>query len=98
MDGVSGRRVSMMGRLFVLATVMMLGRFTVMAGGMRMNVQMPSYGDQLLSSTCDILSVWGVIPFITVSNTAHHPLIVTEFKHFDGNKFPLFELFALGRV
>ena len=32
------------------------------------DVQMPSYGDQLLSSTCDILSVWGVIPFITVSN------------------------------
>ena len=36
MDGVSGRRVSMMGRFFMLATVMMLGRFTVMAGGMRM--------------------------------------------------------------
>jgi hypothetical protein len=32
------------------------------------DVQMHSYGDQLLSSTCDILLVWGVIPFITVSN------------------------------
>jgi hypothetical protein len=36
MDGVSSRRVSMMGGLFVVPAVMMLGRFTVMVGGMGM--------------------------------------------------------------
>ena len=68
MDSVSGRRVRMMGRFFMLATVMMLGRFTVMAGGMRvmfrcLSMVISCFLRHAISSPC-----WAVIPFITVSN------------------------------
>jgi hypothetical protein len=36
MNGMARRRVSMMGRFFMLPTLVMLGRLTVMAGGIRM--------------------------------------------------------------
>jgi hypothetical protein len=68
MDGVSGCRVSMMGRFFMLPSVMMLGRFTVMVGGMRvmfrcLSMVISCFLRHAISSLC-----WAVIPFITVSN------------------------------
>jgi hypothetical protein len=36
MNGMPSRRVSMMGGFFMLPAVVMLGRFAVMAGGIRM--------------------------------------------------------------
>src|ERR1700719_3089832 len=92
MDGVSGRRVSMMGRFFMLATVMMLGRFTVMAGGMRMMFRclpmvISCFLRHAISSLCGALSL-----HYGQQCAGHHSLIGMEAKHFDGNKFPLFEL------
>ena len=62
MDGVSGCRVSMMGRFFMLPSVMMLGRFTVMVGGMRVMFRCLSMVISCFLRHANILSVLGVYP------------------------------------